>query len=202
MTALWIIVAVLVLIAVLLMIPAVLEIEVSADGRNVKSDLVFKYLFIKIKLSKKSKKKTSKSAPKKKKSFSFDEAKNIFFQCRKIYNEYKTDFAMILRYSGKHAVTIKKLDIDVKFDFENPMETGVATGAANAAVYNILAVIDNVVGIRDSNINIQPLFYNSQYFKGKVYSIVVLKNVHIMVILIKSLRVYFKIRKTVTRKKE
>ena len=194
MTALIIIFSIALLLTILLIIPSVIEYELTIDGGNVKNKLVFKYAFIKIVLSPKEKKK-NKPSKKEKKQFSFSQAKETFKYIKRVYSECKHDIALILKYAGKHAVKIRQLDVNVKFDFENPMNTGIATGTINGVVYNALALIDNTVGIDKHDVQIEPLFLNTKYFNGKIYSIVKLKNVHIMIILIKLAKAYFKIRK-------
>ena len=114
---------------------------------------------------------------------------------KRIYAECKEDISDILKYAAQNAITFKQLNTDIKFDFESPMNTGIATGVVNGVVYNVLAFLDNSVGVKKHSVNIQPLFYNSNYMSAHIYGIVRLKNVHIMVILIKSIRLYFKIRK-------
>lgn len=202
MTALLIVAAVTALILILLFLPAGMIFDVTAEGRKVTGKIIFKYAFIKIELfpgRKKNIKKKAKSdnneTKKQKKQLSFNEAKAIYEKISSIWFQVREDIVLLLKYAGKHSVTFKELDTDIKFDFENPMHTGIATGVINGTVYNILAFVDNTVGIKNHSVNIQPLFYNSNYFSGHIYGIVRIKNVHIMVILIKALRIYFKIRK-------
>ncbi len=196
MAALIVILIVLVLLGAFLTVPVLLIFDVNADGKNISSKIVLKYGFFKIVLYPKNKSdKRPKKNNKDKNKLSFEDAKNIYNRIKRIYKECKADVADILGYAALKSVTLDELKTDIKFDFENPMHTGIATGVINAAVYNAYALLDNTVSIRDKSVNIEPLFYNARYFKAGIFGIVRLKNVHIMVMLIKLIKVYFKIRK-------
>lgn len=199
MTVLIILAAILLLIFVLLLIPILLEFEFSASNGEFKQKLVFRYGFIRFTLSpseKKAKKngKTEKKTSEKK-QFSYDGAMQSLKKAKYIYKQVKGDVLKLLAYAGKHSVTFREIDTNIEFDFENPMHTGIATGVINGIVYNLLALTDNTVKLKKHTEIIQPLFRNSNFYSCKIYGIVRLKNVHIMVIMIKALKLYLKIRK-------
>ena len=208
MTALLIIAAIILLILILLLLPATMHFDVKAEGNKVRGKIIFKYAFIKIELFPGKAKKTKKKAnpeqntpEKSKKQFSFNEAKTMYKEFSDIFSQCREDIILILKYAGRHSVTFRELDTQIKFDFENPMHTGIATGVINGVVYNSLSFVDNAVGIKKHSVSIQPLFYNSNYFDCHIFGIVRIKNVHIMFILIKALRIYFKINKIKHNKK-
>lgn len=201
MKVLIILAAILLLIFVLLLIPTLLEFEFSASNGEFNHKLVFRYGFIRFTVSppkKKAKAKKNDKSEKKiseKKQFSYDSAMQSLKKAKYIYKQVKDDVLKLLSYAGKHSVTFREIDTYIEFDFENPMHTGIATGIINGIVYNLLALIDNTAGLKKHTENIQPLFCNSNFYSGKIYGIVRLKNVHIMVIMIKALKLYMKIRK-------
>ena len=67
-----------------------------------------------------------------------------------IYKQVKGDVLKLLAYAGKHSVTFREIDTYIEFDFENPMHTGIATGIINGIVYNLLALTDNTVKIKNT----------------------------------------------------
>ena len=191
MTALIIIGIVVLLIVVLLLIPAELIFDIRYLQGKTEAVINFKYALFKYTLLDKSKKKTKKKK-KPEKKLSFDEAKEKYYYFKRVYGVIKHDIIVVLDYLKTRAIKIKCLNTDIKFDFENPMNTGIATGVVNGFIYNAYSVIDNSVGIGEKNINIEPMFMNTKFIKAGLYGIVRLKNVHIMVILIKLIKIYKK----------
>ena len=196
MAALIVILIVLVLMGAFLTVPVLLTFDINAVDKNINGKVILKYGFFKIVLyPKKPKEKKKNKNSTSKKQLTFEGAKNIYQRIKRIYAQCKSDIADILGYAALKSVTIDELKTNIKFDFENPMHTGIATGVINASVYNVYALLDNAVTIKVKEVNIEPLFYNARYFKADIFGIVRLKNVHIMVMLIKLIKVYFKIRK-------
>lgn len=198
MAALLIIIAIILVLAILLFVPSVLEYSFMWNENEKKTVIVFRYLFIKIVLMPKSQKaKKSKKAEKtkEKKDYKLDDVKNSVKKYYKIIKTVKGDIFKVLSYAKDRLIILKKIDISLKFDFEAPMKTGIHTGTINGAVYNILGILDNFIGIRNFKVDIVPLFENRDYFDIDISGIVKIKNVHIMVILIKLIKVYYKVKK-------
>lgn len=198
MAALLIIIAIILVLAILLFVPSVLEYSFKWNENEKKTVIVFRYLFIKIVLMPKSQKaKKSKKAEKtkEKKDYKLDDVKNSVKKYYKIIKTVKADIFKILSYAKDRLIILKKIDISLKFDFEDPMKTGIHTGTINGAVYNILGILDNFIGIQNFKVDIVPLFENRDYFDIDISGIVKIKNVHIMVILIKLIKVYYKVKK-------
>lgn len=201
MKVLIIIAIIILLILSLLLIPSLLVFELSAINGEFKHKLVFRYGFLKFTLSPSDKGKKEKNTDTNeknfsdKKQFSYDSAKQSLKKAKYIYSQVKNDILKLLSYAGKHSVTFREINTDIEFDFENPMHTGIATGVINGIVYNLLALIDNTVKLGKHAETIQPLFRNSNYYSINICGIVRLKNVHIMVIIIKSLKLHLKIKK-------
>ena len=198
MAALLIIIAIILVLAILLFVPSVLEYSFTWNENEKKTVIVFRYLFIKIVLMPKSQKaKKSKKAEKtkEKKYYKLDDVKNSVKKYYKIIKTVKADIFKILSYAKDRLIILKKIDISLKFDFEDPMKTGIHTGTINGAVYNTLGILDNFIGIQNFKVDIVPLFENRDYFDIDISGIVKIKNVHIMVILIKLIKVYYKVKK-------
>ena len=187
----------------LLLIPSELMFSFVWNECERRTELKFKYLFLKIILmpkeekkgKKKKKEKKENDNNKEKKKYTFDDVKEKCTNIKDIYFEIKDDAANILAYVGKHAVSIKNLDINVRFDFDDPMKTGIYTGIINGSVYNVIGLIDRAVSVEKMKVNIIPLFNNRNFFDISVNGIVKIKNVHIMFILIKTLKIMFKLKK-------
>lgn len=198
MTVLIIVIAIILVFAILLFVPSVLEYSFKWNENEKKTVIVFRYLFIKIVLmpkNKKNKKYKKAEKTKEKKKYKFDDVKNSVKKYYKIVKTVKDDILKILSYAKDKLIILKKIDIALKFDFEDPMKTGIHTGTINGAVYNVLGIVDNFVGIDNFRVDIVPLFENRDYFDIDISGIVKIKNVHIMVILIKLIKVYYKVKK-------
>lgn len=203
MTVLIVILIVLAVLTGLLLIPSELMFSFVWNEYERKTELKFKYLFLKIILipkeekrdKKKKKEKKENNNNKEKKKYTFDDVKEKCKNIKDIYFEIKDDAANILAYAGKHAVSVKNIDINVRFDFDDPMKTGIYTGVINGSVYNVIGLIDRAVSVEKMRVNIIPLFNNGNFFDISVNGIVKIKNVHIMFILIKTLKIMFKLKK-------
>ena len=198
MTALIIVIAILLVFTILLFVPSVLEYSFKWNEDEKKTVIVFRYLFIKIVLGQKNKKEKTVKKNKKvkeKKKYKFEDVKVSVKKYYKIAKTIKSDIFKILSYAKERLIILKKIDISLKFDFEDPMKTGIYTGTINGAVYNVLGILDNSIGIQNFKVDIVPLFENRDYFDIDISGIVKIKNVHIMVILIKLIKVYYKVKK-------
>ncbi len=201
MTVLIVITAVLAAVIVLLLIPSELLFSFIWNEYERKTELKFKYLFIKITLlpnddnNKNKKKKKKNTNNKEKKKYTFNDVKRQYKNFKTYFNVVKDDIVKILSYAKKHAVTVKNTDINIKFDFEDPMDTGIYVGVINGIVYNIIGILDRTISVEKMKIDIVPLFENRDYFDISVNGIVRIKNVHIMYILIKAFKIALKLKK-------
>ena len=200
MNVVLIILVVLAIIAVLLFVPITLEYTFSYDG-NMKSSFLLRFLFFKNELYEKRKQepqeKEKEKKPKEKKKISqiIEEVKYY----KRLFTYFKKDLSYILRYAKDNMVKIKSMNFDISFAGKDPMQTGIYTGIVNGAVYNGLSVIDNFVGVEKWSVNVTPDFNSSAFVDAKFHCILNTKLVHIIVILIKFLKIYLKYR---AKKKE
>lgn len=178
------------IILLLLFVPITFEYAVSYDG-NFKNRFLIKFFPLKKELSKKTvkeKKKQKKEKKKKKISEIIEDMKYY----KKLYNVFKSDISMILKYAKDNAIKIKKVSIDIAFAGKDAMQTGIFTGVVNATCYNMVAVIDRTVGIEDWSVNVEPDFHKNAFVDAKIHCILNTKFAHIIVVLIRVLKIYLK----------
>lgn len=196
MVAFIILLAIIIILSIILLVPSQLEYNLSFNESKKENTLILKFLFIKISLTDKDKKtkKKQKNTSDKQKKFEVSEVWDNVQKGFKLFKKFKKSFGKILIYAKNHAVTFKQITLELTFDREDPMTAGIMTGAVNAGVYNLLALLDNTVGVEKHKINITPKFKNTDYFDIRFNCIVKLKNVHIIVILFKILCLLLKIK--------
>lgn len=197
MIVLIIILSIIILAAVLLMIPLYVNIQYVFDAKNSRARIYLKYLFFTIELV--PSKKKDKPDKKKKKESKIDEPENkkFTFDMFKSYMDkiyaIREDIFDVLSILFNKAVYIKDLSIYSEFGFEDPMTTGIVTGAANTVVYNMLSVIERHANLEQRTVSLIPDFDNP-HFLVRIKSIIKIKNVHIIVIVLKLLGIFFKIK--------
>lgn len=196
MIALIIILSIIILAAVLLIIPLYVNIQYVFDTKKSDARVYLKYMFFIIELlpSKKKnkpdkKKKETKSDEPENKKFTFDTFTGYM---NKVYT-IREDIFDVLSILFNKAVFIKDLSIYSEFGFDDPMTTGLVTGAANTVVYNMLSVIERNSNLGRKTVSLIPDFDNP-HFLVRVKSIIKIKNVHIIVIVFKLLGIFFKIK--------
>lgn len=178
------------IITILAFMPITFEYNLCYDG-NFKQKFIIRFIFYKNDLSKKTVKenKTTKKEKKKKKISEIIEDVKYY---KKLFNFFKPDISMILKYAKENAIRIKKANIDIAFAGKDAMQTGIYTGIVNGTVYNALAVVNNSVGIGEWSVNIEPDFHNNAFIDAKIHCILNTKFAHIIVVLIKFLKIYLK----------
>lgn len=194
--ALIVIFAVIIFIAILLNVPVYLTIEGEKNREKAGFGLEIRCLFFRIKpkSSGKKKKKVKKKEPPKTPG-----EEDISFLKKlengiKVFKEIEDDVVELLQYISRRAVSVKDINFFMDFGFSDPMYTGIATGLINATVYNFLALLTRIFPVNDFDIKINPDFQNPSF---KVYSkcIFRLKNVHIIITVLRVLRLYLRIKK-------
>ena len=183
-----IILIVLALIALLLFVPITFEYTLFYDG-NFKSKFLIRFLFYKNDLSKKTVKEKKKPKKEKKKISEIIEDVKYY---KKLYGVVKSDIANILKFAKEKAIKIKRVGIDISFAGKDAMQTGIYTGVLNGAVYNAVSVVQNSVGMEEWSVNIEPDFHKDAFVDTKIHCILNTKIAHIIVVLIKFLRIYKK----------
>ena len=190
--ALMMLLIVLALISLLLILPIRIFLDYKKDEGTNEMSLVLRYGFLKFKLLGDKKDKPEK--PKKEKEpESFDDKRKKVSKYIKIFEETKDNVAEVLDYTANRAVVIERIYTDIEFGFEDAMHTGIFTGVLNGFVYGVLGFIHHHSNLQDMRVNIQPVF-NNPCFKVKAGCIVRLKNVHIIIVAVKLLKMLMKIK--------
>ncbi|MCC8168933.1 MAG: DUF2953 domain-containing protein [Oscillospiraceae bacterium] len=173
MTALYIALIVIAVIMILLIIPADCVIDVSYRNGENQNSVIIKYAFLKFRVipAVKDEEKTEEKEEKKKDNKDKQDKKgnNIFGLIKTfktIFAEIKQDISKLLKYMISRGVRIKELNISSKFGMGDPMYTGMATGAANALVYNAVSWADNNMRLDKWNVSLEPDFDNAVLAAG------------------------------------
>ena len=162
MTAVWILLGITALFIVLFSVRISVDISFSADkGSSSEYAAELRYWFLRFKILPKEKaavkaedKKTGgEEKPKKKRS-----VQSPLRLLKEVYPDLKDGLFKILGYILTKAVTINELNISADFGFDDPSKTGMTTGAAYAAVYNIIGLLDKHMKLRKRTVSIDPDF--------------------------------------------
>ena len=193
--AAWIAAAVVALIVVIvLFVPVRLQFKYKKDALQNQTELYLKYMWFRMKIiprDRAARKKKAQGAPKKDAEFSIDSFKNKFVRYKKIFDFSKDDIALIFKYAGEKAVVLELIDFNLEYGFEDAAYTGMLMGGICGIVYGFLALIDTHLTLQEKHVDIRPDFHN-KCFQVSFQCIARLKNVHIMVILYKIIKIYFK----------
>ncbi len=178
------------IIVLLLFAPITIEYAVSYDG-NFKNKFLIKFFLFKNELSKKTIKEDKKPKKEKKKKKISEIIEDMKYY-KKLFYIVKSDISMILKYAKDHAIKIKKVSVDIAFAGKDAMQTGIFTGIVNATAYNMVAVVERTVGIGEWSVNIEPDFHKDAFVDAKIHCILNTKFAHIIVVLIRVLKIYLK----------
>lgn len=193
----------LILLAVILLVVLFtnvrLRLTYKKSGAGSVGSICIQYLFIKIKIYPKNKKTDEPDGDGFGKDLSGYQLgiKKIL----RLFEEIKDDIIKILCYASERLIKIENLDFNFKFGLDDPMHTGILTGAVNGAVYTVLGVVHNYSYIENCDINITPDFDNVCHFL-KINCIIRMRNVHITVILIKIMKIVIKLKKLLRNEPE
>jgi hypothetical protein len=176
------------LIAAILLIPLYVDIKYIYSEKSGVTKLYIRYLCFKINLIPRKKKKKSQQ-PEKKADFSAKQLKQYADSISLIWD----DLCEVLSILLKKAICVKELGVYSKFGFDDPMITGIATGAANTFVYNMVSIIERGSNLQNWEVSLTPDFDTPQ-LSVRIQSIIKIKNVYIIVIVIKLIKLFFKVK--------
>ena len=188
------------LLCIFFLTSVIVDINYEKNELVGKGEIYVKYLFIKKKIAPISRKKETEEEEEdtenEKKEGGFGYYKDKLAAIPQIFEAVKGDLQELLRFCSKRLIRIKNLDFEFVFGLDDPMYTGIVNGIAYGVVYNILGFVHHNINVEKSNINIVPDF-EKECFGVKLNCILRLKNVHIIVIIVKLIRIYYKFKKTV-----
>ena len=173
MTALWITMIIIALIVILFSVHIKAEMCFSIGGDNT---IDLRYGFLKFRISPKKagkeivKEVEEEAGEKPEKQKKKQDVKKLMRILKAVYTDLKDGLFKILGYIIKHAVTIHELNITADYGFSDPMKTGVATGTANAVVYNIIGLLERHMKLKKWSVSLNPDF-EEEKMKAGVYAV-------------------------------
>lgn len=190
MTGLYIAMIIIAIIGLVILLPitAVISFSVNSD----ENEITISYLFLKLKIlpagEKKDKPKKDKEQEKPKK-----DSKGIVSSVWVSRSEIKWGVSKLLYYVIHNAIIVKELNISAQFGFDNPMNTGLASGALNAVVYNIIGLLDRHARLKKWSVDLKPDFDNTCMLAG-VYCKLRTRIAHVFPLAVILLRTFIKIK--------
>ena len=168
MTALYIVLIVLAVIMLIFLIPADFIIEFSYNNEGNKGSVIVKYLFLKFKIlpAEEKVKKEEKEMEEEEPSGKGKNTSGLINLVREVYRELKQDIFHVAGHFFRRTIRIKELNISAQFGTGDPMYTGIATGAVNAAVYNSVSFIDRHMTLDNWNVSLDADFDNACFAAG------------------------------------
>ena len=152
---------------------------------EAKSDIFIRFNILKIPFKiplkqKKAKKKAPKKDAKKEEKLSFGNFKENVTALKEIYDSQKSNLRQMLSYTRRH-ISIKSVDFNIHFGFDNAATTGISTGAIWGMGSFILKVIDSLIGIKKINMQVNPDFDKKTF---EIYSktILIIRPIHFIII--------------------
>lgn len=160
MIALYIVLIILAVIMLMLLIPADCVIEFSYNKEESRGIIFVKYLFLKFKIlpSERKKEETEKEARQEKPPGEKKDILGLIKLGQAVYSELKKDISKLIGHFFSRTIRIKELNISSRFGTGDPMYTGIAAGAANAAVYNAVSFIDRNMKLDKWNVSLDADF--------------------------------------------
>lgn len=192
-----IILVIAVLLSLFFFLPTNFIFEFSKDKRGKNFEVTVRHLFIKIKLKPPKKKGTPKNPNPQNKGLTRKEKIEKGFTIFKLVED---DIVDVLCFASEKALKIKEFDFLLNFGTGDAMQTGIITGGAYGVIYNILALFNNYLMVKKCDIKINPDFEN-RYLSLGAKCILEVRNVHIIIMIFKVLKMYLKINK-ITRKED
>lgn len=195
MIGLYIALIVLALIGLILLLPitAVISFALNSDD----NEITVKYLFFKLKLYP-YEGKTEKEERESDEEKSEKNAKDYVGAVRLSWSEIRWGISKLLGYILKNAIIVKELNISARFGLGNPMNTGLACGAVNAFVYNIIGLLDRHARLKKWNVSLEPDF-DEACLEAGVYCRLRTRIAHIFPLGAIFLRAFLKVKKKIKK---
>ncbi|MDO4618952.1 MAG: DUF2953 domain-containing protein [Clostridia bacterium] len=140
------------------------------------------------------KKKKKKAKPKKEKTKKKTSVSEKIESAISLYNRVWDDLKEILVYAAKNSLKFEDLTFHLNYGTGDAAYTGISYGVISGIVYGIWGIIANNAILKKYDINISP-DYQKACLSLDGRCIVKVRNVHIIIIAIKTLKLIRKIRK-------
>ena len=161
MIAVGIIAAVLIVLLIISLIPIDAVLTVSYSDGFEGAELFVKFLFIKIPVFPKSH--TEETEQSGEKTTEEKPEKDMTKSVKKIYHlltELSGDISKIVSMLVSRTIGIKNFAVEARIGTEDAMVTGLAVGAANGFIYNMLGFMDNSMKLKQFSVSIEPDWNN------------------------------------------
>lgn len=203
MIALYIVLIILAILMIILLIPVRIFLRLNVDDGEV----TIKYAFLKIKLYPREVMEKSEEEPDENKSDNDEPKKKpdkaMYFDFLKaIFDDFKAIASKLGRYTLRHAVRIRELNVSGVFGLGDPMYTGMLCGVIYPLIYNAIGVLDRNMRLDKWDVNLNPDFNNMKLSAG-IYAEIRTRAAHFIAMLLISLgsliritRKYFSIKKS------
>lgn len=190
MTGFYIAMIIIAIIGLIILLPitAVISFSVNSD----ENEITIRYLFLKLKILPAGEKK-DKPKPKEDEEKPKKDNKGIVSTVWVSRSEIKWGVSKLLYYVIHNAIIVKELNISAQFGFDNPMNTGLASGALNAVVYNIVGLLDRHARLKKWSVDLKPDFDNTCMMAG-VYCRLQTRIAHVFPLVMILLRTFIKIK--------
>lgn len=202
LTVLLIILAILIILAgAFVVIPLEFGLEIDKTANNTKIYLCFKVFKIpfRIRLNDKDDKKERKKQAEKREKFSFRVFLDKVETLKEVYRDSKVEIRHMLSYAREH-LSINRVDFRIHFGFDNAATTGISTGVAWGAGSFILKVIDEIIGIKKINMQVDPDF-NNKIFEIYSKTILIMRPIHFIIIYRRIVKTYKYVKNKINNKK-
>lgn len=162
-----------------------LEFGLEIIKTETKSDIFIRFRVLKIPFKirlkeKKPKQKTNDAKIQSQEKLSFKKFKENVSALKEVYDSQKSTLKEMLSYTRKH-LSIKSVDFNIHFGFDNAAATGISTGAIWGMGSFILKVIDTLLGIKKINMQVNPDF-NNKVFEIYSKTILIIKPINLIII--------------------
>lgn len=156
MTGFYIAMIIIAIIGLIIILPitAVISFSVNSD----ENEITIRYLFFKLKILPAGEKKDKPKEDKEEEEKPKKDSKGIVSSVWISRSEIKWGVSKLLYYVIHNAIIVKELNISARFGFDNPMNTGLASGALNAVVYNIIGLLDRHARLKKWSVDLKPDF--------------------------------------------
>lgn len=109
------------------------------------------------------------------------------------FRKYNSEIRAIADYASRHAVRFERIYFHMTYSTADAAATGILCGVINGVVYGLLGAVHQRAELRAADIEICPDF-GGQRLELDSECIAKLKNVHIIVITLKFIKLWLKIK--------
>jgi hypothetical protein len=163
-----VLISILIFLLILALIKISVQFSFAFEDKPKGLELKIQYLFIKKTIIpapiKNGNKKSEEEKTEKNKKENTSTIKMIYYLVRKL----KDDIFKLLEFLIKKTVKVENFTLESNIGASDPMLTGIAIGAANGFIYNLLSLLDRHRLLKQFSVSINPDWENI-VFRGGLY---------------------------------